>query len=135
MVELSITLAFIGVLLITIAIITTNIVSIYQKGTTIKAVNSVGRGLIDELTSAINSAPSVDTTSLCNSLAPNNIDACVKDHAFSYIFHASQTKKLVSNIMVSFVLVTILIFGILIMVRPLNRATRLSCAISILTAM
>ena len=93
MVELSITLAFIGVLLITIAIITTNIVSIYQKGTTIKAVNSVGRGLIDELTSAINSAPSVDTTSLCNSLAPNNIDACVKDHAFSYIFHASQNEE------------------------------------------
>jgi hypothetical protein len=53
----------------------------------------VGRGLIDELTSAINSAPSVDTTSLCNSLAPNNIDACVKDHAFSYIFHASQNEE------------------------------------------
>lgn len=92
MVELSITLAFIGVLLITIAIITTNIVSIYQKGMTIKAVNSVGRGLIDELTSAINTAPSVDTTSLCNSLAPNNVDACVKDHAFAYIFHASQNE-------------------------------------------
>lgn len=90
MVELSITLAFIGMLLITIAIITTNIVSIYQKGMTIKAVNSVGRSLIDELTSAINTAPSVDTTSLCNSLAPNNVDACVKDHAFSYIFHASK---------------------------------------------
>lgn len=90
MVELSITLAFIGVLLITIAIITTNIVSIYQKGMTIKAVNSVGRGLIDELTSAINTSPSVDTVSLCNSLAPNNVDACVKDHAFSYIFHASK---------------------------------------------
>lgn len=93
MVELSITLAFIGVLLITIAIITTNIVSIYQKGTTLKAVNSVGRGLIDELTSAINTAPSVDTTSLCNSLAPNNVDACVKDHAFSYIFHASTNDE------------------------------------------
>lgn len=92
MVELSLTLAFIGVLLITIAIITTNIVSIYQKGMTLKAVNSVGRGLIDELTSAINTAPSVDTTSLCNSLANSSqesINKCVKDHAFNYIFHAS----------------------------------------------
>lgn len=93
MVELSITLAFIGVLLITIAIITTNIVSIYQKGMTIKAVNSVGRGLIDQLTSAINTAPSVDTVSLCNSLAPNNVEACVKDHAFGYIFHASKNDE------------------------------------------
>lgn len=92
MVELSLTLAFIGVLLITIAIITSNIVSIYQKGMTIKAVNSVGRGLIDEFTSAINTAPSVDTTSLCNSLAPNNVDACINDHAFGYIFHASQNE-------------------------------------------
>lgn len=89
MVELSLTLAFIAALLITIAIITNNIVSIYQKGMTIKAVNSVGRGLIDELTAAINTAPSVDTTSLCNSLAPNNVDACVKDHAFKYIFQAN----------------------------------------------
>lgn len=92
MVELSLTLAFIGVLLITIAIITSNIVSIYQKGMTIKAVNSVGRGLIDEFTSAINTAPSVDATSLCNSLAPNNVDACINDHAFGYIFHASQNE-------------------------------------------
>lgn len=92
MVELSLTLAFIGVLLITIAIITSNIVSIYQKGMTIKAVNSVGRGLIDEFTSAVNTAPSVDATSLCNSLAPNNVDACINDHAFGYIFHASQNE-------------------------------------------
>lgn len=89
MVELSITMAFIAVLLISIAIVTTNIVTIYQKGLTIKAVNSVGRGLIDELTSSINTAPSVDTTSLCHSLAPNNIEACIKDHAFKYIFQSN----------------------------------------------
>lgn len=95
MVELSITLAFIAALLITIAIITNNIVTIYQKGMTIKAVNSVGRGLVDELTAAINTAPSVDTTSLCNSLVAveggntDNLNKCIKDHAFEYIFHAS----------------------------------------------
>lgn len=89
MVELSITMAFIAVLLISIAIVTTNIVTIYQKGLTIKAVNSVGRGLIDELTTAINTAPSVDTTSLCNSLAPENTEACIKDHAFKYIFQSN----------------------------------------------
>lgn len=92
MVELSLTMAFVGVLLITIAIITTNIVTIYQKGLTVKAVNSVGRGLVDEFTSAINTAPSVDTTSLCNSLAnfdEQSIKDCVRDHAFEYIFHSS----------------------------------------------
>lgn len=89
MVELSITMAFIAVLLISIAIITTNIMTIYQKGMTIKAVNSVGRGLIEELTSSINAAPSVDTTSLCNSLASSDPSACKADNAFKYVFQAN----------------------------------------------
>lgn len=96
LVELSIAMAFIGVLLITIAIITTNLVTIYQKGMTVKAVNSVGRGLVDEFISAINTAPSVDTTSLCTSLADydaESIAKCQRDHAFDYIFHASQNAE------------------------------------------
>lgn len=96
LVELSIALAFIGALLISIAMILINILAIYQKGLTLKSVDSVGRGLIDELTSAINTAPSVDTTSLCNSLAnydAESIAKCEKDHAFSYIFHASQNER------------------------------------------
>lgn len=89
-IELMLTMSFVAVLLITIAIVTTNIVSIYQKGMTLKAVNSVGRGLIDELTSAINLAPSVDTTSLCNSLAPNNVEGCINDQAFKYVYQSVQ---------------------------------------------
>lgn len=92
MVEFSIATAAIAVILIAIAIVTSNVISIYQKGVTIKAVNSVGRGLIDELTSAINSAPSVDTTSLCNSHLSSGLNsdivrsACKKDKAYKFIF-------------------------------------------------
>lgn len=92
MVELSITLAFLALLLISIAVITTNIIAIYQKGMTIKAVNSVGRGLIEELTTAINTAPSVDTTSLCNSLAGSDAATCRADHAFKYVFQATYNR-------------------------------------------
>lgn len=97
MVELGLAMAFISVLLITIAIITTNIVTIYQKGLTLKAVNSVGRGLVDELTAGINTAPSVDTTSLCTSLVSViNGDTsaqkrCEQEHAFDFIFHAQYS--------------------------------------------
>lgn len=86
MVELSLAMAFIAVLLIIIAIVATSLVSVYQKGLSIKAVNGVGRNLIDEFTRAINTAPSVDTTSLCNSLATNNVAGCVSDHANNYIY-------------------------------------------------
>lgn len=96
MVELSLTLAFIAVLLITIAIITTNIVTIYQKGLTVKAVNSVGRGLVDEFISAINTAPSVDSVSLCKNLdqlTDEALQRCGENMAFDYIYHTSQNDE------------------------------------------
>lgn len=88
MVELSLTMAFVAVLLITISIVTTNIVTIYQKGLTLKAVNSVGRGLTDEFITGINTAPAVDTTSLCRSyLADENATKeCIQNHAFKYVY-------------------------------------------------
>lgn len=89
--EITIAIAFIGMLLIAIAVITTNVLSIYRKGSTIKAVNNVGRSLVDNFTSAINSAPSIDTTSLCSSLVSNDTAAelCRQDEAYGYIFHAN----------------------------------------------
>lgn len=91
MVELSIAMAFIAMLLIAIAIIATSLVSIYQKGLSIKTVNSVGRNLIDEFVSGINTAPSVDTTSLCNSLASDNASGCINNHANKFIFQEQRS--------------------------------------------
>ena len=88
MVEFSLSMAFIAALLISIAIIISNIVTIYQKGLTLKAVNSVGRGLIDEFTESINAAPSVDTVSLCNShiREAGAQEECKQKRAFNFIF-------------------------------------------------
>lgn len=91
MVELSIAMAFIAMLLIAITIITTSLVAIYQKGLSIKSVNGVGRNLIDEFTRAINAAPSVDTTSICNSLAAGDIGGCVGDSANKFIFQEQRS--------------------------------------------
>lgn len=88
-IELTLTMSFVAVLLITIAIVTSNIVTIYQKGLTLKAVNSVGRSLIDEFTSAVNSAPTLDTKSICSNLARGSqaaIDKCEREHANLYVF-------------------------------------------------
>jgi len=95
-IELMLAMTFVATLLISIAIVTINIVSIYQKGLALKAVNNVGRSLIEELTTSINSAPAVDTTSLCNHLASNSGGGpiyyrdpaeCVADHAYRYIYN------------------------------------------------
>lgn len=100
MIEFSLSMAFIAALLISIAIIVSNIVTIYQKGLTLKAVNSVGRGLIDEFTESINAAPSVDTTSLCNSHIRDSgaQDRCRQDRAFNFIFqHRSGESPLATS--------------------------------------
>ncbi len=100
MVELSLTMAFVAVLLITIAVITSNIMTIYQKGLTIKAVNSVGRGLTDEFIAGINTAPAVDTTSLCNGDFLNQSESnahrvkeCKKQHAFKFVYQDRRDEK------------------------------------------
>ena len=85
-IEVSIAMAFIAVLLIVIALIITGIMTTFQKGVTLKSVNNVGRNLISEFTSAINLAPSIDSTSLCNVYAKNNTEECIKDGAYKYIF-------------------------------------------------
>ena len=88
-VEVTLAMAFIGALLLAIAMILTNILSLYQKGLVIKSVNSVGRGLVSELTTGINAAPSIDSTSLCNTLASNPAE-CLKNGAFQFIFQSHE---------------------------------------------
>lgn len=86
-VEVTLAMAFIGALLLAIAMILTNILALYQKGLVVKSVNSVGRGLVSELTTGINAAPSIDSTSLCNTLASNPTE-CIKNGAFEFIFQS-----------------------------------------------
>lgn len=89
-VEVTIVTAFVAMLLIAITVIITQITAIYQKGLTLKAVNSVGRNLVTELTTAINSAPSIDTTSLCNMLVDEGAPRteCQQKGAFKFIYQS-----------------------------------------------
>lgn len=65
-IEITIAMTFVSVLLITIALVISQIMSIYQKGLALRAVNSVGRELIDEFSRAITSAPAKGVRFLCN---------------------------------------------------------------------
>lgn len=85
-IEVSLAMSFIAVLLIVIALTITGIMTTFQKGMTLQSVNNVGRNLITEFTTAINAAPSIDATSLCNVYAKNNTADCIRDGAFKYIF-------------------------------------------------
>ncbi len=95
LVEFSLVTAFMAVLLIAVAIITASIIQLYQKGLTIKAVNSVGRGLIDEFIGSVNAAPAVDTSSLCRSYltGADNIEDCERDHAYKFVYQQRTANR------------------------------------------
>lgn len=99
-VEVTLVTAFIAMLLIVIATILANMISMYQKGMTLKTINSAGRNLVAELTASINAAPSIDTTSLCNSLLDNSasVNACINDNASHYIFQSVENQSYHDNI-------------------------------------
>lgn len=90
-VEVTLVMGFIAMLLIVIATILANMISLYQKGMTLKTINSTGRNLIAEFTASINAAPSIDTESLCSSLLrEDQVSTCVTDHASNFIFQSLE---------------------------------------------
>ena len=74
LIELSFAVAFISILLITVTLITNEIIQIYRKGYSIKAINQVGRELIDEFQNSIIQSPPASITSFCSSKYPGNAD-------------------------------------------------------------
>lgn len=97
MVEVTLALAFISMLLISIATITTSISALYRKGITLKTINSVGRNLVSEVTSAINNAPLIDSTNLCNGLMANGTarQECKADNAYRFIYQSLENNPAV----------------------------------------
>jgi hypothetical protein len=59
-IELMLAMSFLAVLLVVIAILVIRIVGIYQKGLSIRAVNSTGRAIIDDITRTIGGSPIVN---------------------------------------------------------------------------
>lgn len=90
-VEVTIVTAFVAMLLIAITVIITSMSAMFQKGLVLNAINSVGRNIVSELTQSINTAPSIDSTSLCNMYlngSEEEITKCIRDGANNFIFQS-----------------------------------------------
>ena len=68
LIELTLAVTFISLLLLAIAWLTIHITSTYEKGLAIKAVNSVGKELIDDFSRSIAGSPAMTVESICNSV-------------------------------------------------------------------
>ncbi|MCR5832738.1 MAG: hypothetical protein K6G36_02250 [Candidatus Saccharibacteria bacterium] len=87
LVELSISIAFIAILSITITVLTTNIIAAYQRGLTIKQVNTTGMNLISDIKSSIANSSAKNLTDLCSSTYGDETirSACENDKAQNFV--------------------------------------------------
>ena len=65
LVELSLSIAFIAILSITVALIINNAISTYRRGITLNQVNTVGMDLVDDMRAAIQNSPATAVTREC----------------------------------------------------------------------
>jgi len=90
LVELSLALVFIVILLITIAWLTIHISSTYEKGLSMKAINSTAKELIDDFSRAIATSPARSVAGLCSSKYPDDKSTkyknCVNDNARKFVY-------------------------------------------------
>ncbi len=68
LVELSLAIAFMSALLLTIAVLINSLPRIYQKGVSIEAINYSGQELIDEFTSSFTAATDTNVAAKCDTL-------------------------------------------------------------------
>ena len=85
-VELSLSSAFLGILLVSIALLITHIITIYQKGMTLKAVNTVGEDLIDDLSRSVAASPAADLSYRCGGNGAKNDGVCADDNGYKYMY-------------------------------------------------
>lgn len=89
--ELSLSMVFIGVLLIAIALIISNTVSAYRRGLTLNLVNTVGMDIVDDMRTAVQNASSGSVLNDCRRyymIDANNTQQyqnCYMDKAFHFV--------------------------------------------------
>ena len=99
MIELSISILFISVLAITIAVMTVNLINAYQRGITLKELNTVSTELIDDLRTAISNSSAKSLTEVCKTVYSEG-DArtdCVEDNAYAFAYFVKTANVTLYN--------------------------------------
>ena len=72
LIELSLAIAFIGILSLAVALIITNIISAYRRGLTLNQVNTVGAAVGEDLRMAIKESPVRSAAGVCDDFYHGN---------------------------------------------------------------
>ncbi len=76
-IEFTLAMAFIGIILVAVCLITIQITNIYQKGLSLRAINSVGREIMDDMTKTIGGSaivPNINPEPAFNNITDSQIN-------------------------------------------------------------
>ncbi len=87
LVELSLSIAFIAILSITVALIINNAVSTYRRGIVLNQINTMGMDLVDDIRTAIQNSPAKSVKSECEIVYSdaNSRKNCQDDNATRFV--------------------------------------------------
>lgn len=88
LVELSLSIAFIAILSITVVLIINDAISTYQRGLTLSQINTVGMDLVDDMRSALQNSPAEKVVEICEGLYGDNSaqeNACKNDGGRKFV--------------------------------------------------
>lgn len=89
LVELSLSMVFIGVLSLLIVFIISDTVASYRRGLTIGRINTIGMEIVDDMRTAVQNASSAPATDLCEEFYANEEDRaqskCIQDGATNFV--------------------------------------------------
>ena len=89
MVELSISVVFVGILSISLAMVISSMVTSYRKGNTMAQVNTAGIDLVDDFSAAAQRTSVRSLALICNTVYGDNEDEknkCLEDNAYNYMY-------------------------------------------------
>lgn len=103
LVELALALVFVSVLLLTIAWLTIHLTTVYEKGLAMKAVNSVGKELVDDFSRAVAASPALTVDSICSkkynkSTRTEQYNRCMNDSARKFSYQQRYNKVKVAGV-------------------------------------
>lgn len=91
LVELSLSIAFIGILSITVALIINDAIAAYRRGLTLNQINTVGMDLVDDIRTAVQNSPAKDIEDVCKN-GPNSEEISKCKRSFGYTAEKKSAK-------------------------------------------
>ncbi len=85
LIELSLSIAFISILSITIVMIINNTISSYRRGITLNQINTAGMDLVDDMRAAVQNSAARSVINECETLNGTARDNCLDDKAYNFV--------------------------------------------------